>query len=167
VQGCLAGSHKDCILPCHDAWKQNWATQELRGPDWPAETPPVHRVEGKAGDAVIFTEKLMQCAPPDGRLPSPLVPCVSASGCPFLCCLCSWLADIGVAGGSGTVPWKGHGERRTLFYKYVPWGVHWRDGTYDMAEESGLTEAQKALVAQPPVFYTAPWFNLDTPQPRL
>ena len=87
--------------------------------------------------------------------------------CPFLCCLCSWLADIGVAGGSGTVPWKGHGERRTLFYKYVPWGVHWRDGTYDMAEESGLTEAQKALVAQPPVFYTAPWFNLDTPQPRL
>ena len=60
AQGCLAGSHKDCVLPTHDQWKQRWATAELRGPEWPAETPPVHRVEGAAGDAIIFTEKLVQ-----------------------------------------------------------------------------------------------------------
>ena len=46
-------------------------------------------------------------------------------------------------------------------------GVHWRDGTYDMSEESGLTEAQKAIVAPPTVYYTPPWFQLDIPQPRL
>jgi len=49
----------------------------------------------------------------------------------------------------------------------VPYGVHWRDGTYDMSEESGLTEAQKAIVAPPTVYYTPPWFQLDIPQPRL
>jgi len=36
-----------------------------------------------------------------------------------------------------------------------------------MSEESGLTEAQKAIVAPPAVYYTPPWFQLDTPQPRL
>jgi hypothetical protein len=24
----------------------------------------------------------------------------------------------------GTIPWAGSGERRTLFYKYVPFGMH-------------------------------------------
>jgi hypothetical protein len=60
----------------HQWVDSKWTTKH---PAW-SEDVPVHRVEGKAGDCILFTEKMTH----------------------------------------GTVPWEGAGERRTLFYKYVP-----------------------------------------------
>ena len=110
-----------------------------------------------SGDAIIFTEKLVH----------------------------------------GTLPWRGRGERRTLFYKYllrgihmyrkirpksgvncailflyifpgryVPWGVHWRDGVYDTSAAAGLSAEQIALVAPPAVYYTPRWFGIPSPGGR-
>ena len=61
--------------------RHQWADSKWtsKHPDW-SEDVPMHRVEGKAGDCILFTEKMTH----------------------------------------GTVPWEGAGERRTLFYKYVP-----------------------------------------------
>ena len=65
----------------------------------------------------------------------------------------------------GTLPWRGKGERRTLFYKYVPWGVHWRDGVYDTSETSGLTSEQLDILSAPTLFYTSRWFGVrDSPR---
>jgi hypothetical protein len=41
----------------------------------------------------------------------------------------------------GTIPWSGAGERRTLFYKYVPFGMHHNDAGYDVTAP-GLTDRQ-------------------------
>jgi hypothetical protein len=57
----------------------------------------------------------------------------------------------------GTLPWKGPGMRRTLFYKYAPGNIAWTNHVYfppvldpDMrALEAELTEAQ-CLLLQPP-----------------
>jgi ectoine hydroxylase-related dioxygenase (phytanoyl-CoA dioxygenase family) len=57
----------------------------------------------------------------------------------------------------GTLPWKGPGERRTLFYKYAPGNLAWTNQVYfppkhtpDMRGlESELTETQRLLL-QPP-----------------
>lgn len=57
----------------------------------------------------------------------------------------------------GTLPWKGPGVRRTLFYKYAPGNLAWTNTVYfapkntpDMqALESELTETQRLLL-QPP-----------------
>lgn len=58
-----------------------------------------------------------------------------------------------------TVPWESKSsERRTVFYKYVPYGMHHGDAGY--ADEPGLTERQRAILEFPDS-----WFN-DPPQPE-
>ena len=72
----------------------------------------VHHVEAKAGDCILFTEKLKH----------------------------------------GTIPWSGKNERRTLFYKYVPFGMHHGDAGYTTDPE--LTKRQRRILE----FYPS-WFN--------
>jgi len=42
-----------------------------------------------------------------------------------------------------------------LFYKYVPFGVHWRDRLYD-TDAPGLTPRQHEMLAYPKQWYTPP-----------
>ena len=45
-----------------------------------------------------------------------------------------------------TLPWTGRGERRSLFIKYAPYGMHYRDTVYDT---SGMTQAQAEVCSFP------------------
>jgi len=40
-------------------WRKEWTDSQWtkKHPDWPEEIP-MHRVEGKAGDCILFTEKM-------------------------------------------------------------------------------------------------------------
>lgn len=52
----------------------------------------------------------------------------------------------------GTLPWRGNGERRTLFYKYSPFPSAWSARYYNPNDYPNLTEAQRAML-KPPSFY--------------
>ena len=42
----------------------------------------------------------------------------------------------------GTLPWRGAGERRTIFYKYSPHASSWAATYYDPDRYPGLTVRQ-------------------------
>ena len=111
--GCVPGSHRRSYdwssalaLGTRDQWRN-----PVDG-DWPAEVG-VRRLELKAGDCMLFTEKLSHC----------------------------------------TIPWSGDRQRRTIFFKYVPYGMHHVDRVYDVTD-SELTEQQRSRLEFP-----AQWFN--------
>jgi len=55
----------------------------------------------------------------------------------------------------GTLPWKGQGMRRSLFYRYTPKYMHYAGGVYEthLPEwTKGLTEVQKAVLDAPYVY---------------
>ena len=116
--GCVVGTHKPAneqkLLDIDGDWRSNWVDTEWTStlPNWD-NAVPVHRVEAKAGDCILFTEKLKH----------------------------------------GTIPWAGTGERRTLFYKYVPFGMHHGDAAYD-TNDPELTERQKRILE-----FSPSWFN--------
>ena len=116
--GCVPGSHKphieERLTSIEGEWRSNWCNTEWtsRLPNWPDEVP-VHHVEAKAGDCILFTEKLKH----------------------------------------GTIPWSGKNERRTLFYKYVPFGMHHGDAGYDTTDPE-LTERQRRILE-----FSPSWFN--------
>ena len=73
----------------------------------------------------------------------------------------SWpgVERVGVKAGScllfseklkhATLPWNGRAaERRTVFYKYVPYGCHHDDFGYDLSDP-GLSEKQRQRLAFP------------------
>eukprot|EP01051_Picozoa_sp_SAG22_P021404 SAG22_NODE_4712_length_1183_cov_1.110701_1_plen_50_part_10 len=47
-----------------------------------------------------------------------------------------------------TVPWTGTGARRSLFLKYVGYGLHYTDRRYD-SEQPGLSALQKEVLSYP------------------
>ena len=51
-----------------------------------------------------------------------------------------------------TVPWSGDSQRRTLFFKYVPFGMHHVDRVYDTSDAE-LTPCQRSRLAFPDVWY--------------
>jgi ectoine hydroxylase-related dioxygenase (phytanoyl-CoA dioxygenase family) len=51
----------------------------------------------------------------------------------------------------GTLPWRGHDERRTLFYKYNPGPLAWSRKYYDPSDYPDLTDQQRALLKSPGV----------------
>jgi len=53
----------------------------------------------------------------------------------------------------GTLPWKGAGERRTLFFKFSPNPLSWSASYYDAANYEGLTERQRAILEAPNARY--------------
>ncbi len=53
----------------------------------------------------------------------------------------------------GTLPWKGKGERRTLFYKFSPNPLSWSAKYYDVNQYTGLTERQQAILEAPNARY--------------
>jgi hypothetical protein len=53
----------------------------------------------------------------------------------------------------GTIPWEGKNDRRTLFYKYVPFGMHHADAGYDVNDPE-LTAHQREVVE-----FSETWFN--------
>jgi ectoine hydroxylase-related dioxygenase (phytanoyl-CoA dioxygenase family) len=53
----------------------------------------------------------------------------------------------------GTLPWKGAGERRTLFYKYSPRSISWSARYYDARDFVGLSEAQRGMLEAPNARY--------------
>lgn len=116
--GCVPGTHKpenyDKLRAIEGDWRRNWCNTEWtdRLPNW-NEGLSVHHVEAKAGDCILFTEKLVH----------------------------------------GTIPWSGKNERRTLFYKYVPYGMHHGDVAYDVNDPE-LTVRQRQIVE-----FSANWFN--------
>lgn len=116
--GCVVGTHKPenykKLQNMDGDWKRNWVDTEWTSQleNWDQDIP-VHRVEAKAGDCILFTEKLTH----------------------------------------GTIPWSGTGERRTLFYKYVPFGMHHGDVAYD-TNDPELTEQQKRILE-----FSSCWFN--------
>ena len=65
-----------------------------------------------------------------------------------------------------TLPWKGAGERRSLFIKYVPWGMHYQDVDYDMSLP-GLSERELEVMEYPSQWLTevrhkaSPFFDAD------
>ena len=123
--GCVPGTHKPAneqkLLDMDGDWRSNWCDTEwtTQLPNWDEEVP-VHRVEAKAGDCILFTEKLKH----------------------------------------GTIPWAGNDERRTLFYKYVPFGMHHRDAAYD-TNDPELTERQKQIVEYSPCWFNEPREDRD------
>ena len=61
--GCVVGTHKPAneqkLLDIDGDWKRNWCDTQWTSqlPNWD-EDVPVHRVFAKAGDCILFTEKL-------------------------------------------------------------------------------------------------------------
>lgn len=123
--GCVAGTHKPAnaekLRGIDGDWRRNWVDTEWTSklPNWDKDLE-VHRVEAKAGDCILFTEKLIH----------------------------------------GTIPWSGSGERRTLFYKYVPFGMHHGDAGYD-TNDPELTERQKRIVEFSPYWFNEPRDDKD------
>jgi hypothetical protein len=121
----IAGSHQtkfeeERVMTMAEGWRFNfvdtpWTSQQE---GWPTDVE-LHRLEGAAGDCIIFSEKCKH----------------------------------------GTIPWSSQtSERRTLFYKYAPFGMHHGDSGYDV-HDPALTEAQRRLVEFPEV-----WFNEQVPE---
>jgi hypothetical protein len=116
--GCVVGTHKPAnerkLLNIEGDWRSNWCDTEWTSqlPNWDQDVP-VHRVEARAGDCILFTEKLKH----------------------------------------GTIPWSGKNERRTIFYKYVPFGMHHADAAYD-PNDPELTPRQKRILE-----FSPSWFN--------
>lgn len=123
--GCVAGTHKPAnaekLRAIDGDWRRNWVDTEWTSklPNWDKDLE-VHRVGAKAGDCILFTEKLIH----------------------------------------GTIPWSGSGERRTLFYKYVPFGMHHGDAGYD-TNDPELTERQKRIVEFSPYWFNEPRDDKD------
>ena len=116
--GCVAGTHTPAkeqkLQDIEGDWRHNWCDTEWTSQlsNWNDDVP-VHRIEAKAGDCILFSEKLKH----------------------------------------GTIPWAGSGERRTLFYKYVPFGMHHGNAGYD-TNDPELTPRQKRILE-----FSACWFN--------
>jgi hypothetical protein len=53
----------------------------------------------------------------------------------------------------GTLPWRGAGERRTLFFKYDPGAYAWGAAFYDRDRWPDLTERQRAILESPNARY--------------
>ncbi len=53
----------------------------------------------------------------------------------------------------GTLPWRGAGERRTLFFKYDPAPIAFSAATYDRARWPDLTPRQRAILEGPNARY--------------
>ena len=53
----------------------------------------------------------------------------------------------------GTLPWRGAGERRTLFLKYNPHAIAWSARFYDRDRYPNLTERQRAILEPPNARY--------------
>ena len=88
-----------------DEWKREWVDTEWtrKHPDWDDAAAPIHRVEGQAGDCILFTgaRKSMELA--DSRVGTPRSELD----------LHAWSTEKMV---HGTIPWSGKGERRTVFH---------------------------------------------------
>jgi len=52
----------------------------------------------------------------------------------------------------GTLPWRGTGERRTLFYKYSPRSNAWARSLYNPDEFPGLSKSQRRLLLSPGIY---------------
>ena len=123
--GCAVGTHKPAneqkLMDIDGDWRRSWCDTEWTSklPNWD-EDVPVHRIEAKAGDCILFSEKLKH----------------------------------------GTIPWAGSGERRTLFYKYVPFGMHHGDVAYD-TNEPELTARQKRILEFSPCWFNEPREDKD------
>ena len=53
----------------------------------------------------------------------------------------------------GTLPWTGHDERRTIFYKYSPHPISWSARYYNADDYEGLTERQRRILEPPNARY--------------
>ena len=47
-----------------------------------------------------------------------------------------------------TVPWVGRGQRRSIFLKFVPYGLHYTDRRYDNTA-AGLSQLQREILSYP------------------
>lgn len=52
-----------------------------------------------------------------------------------------------------TVPWRGAGDRRTIFFKYVQRDMAWSAGKLYDEEHADLTDEQRELVRCPEFYY--------------
>lgn len=53
----------------------------------------------------------------------------------------------------GTLPWRGKGERRTVFMKYSPFPISWSAAYYRAEQYEGLSEEQAAILEPPNARY--------------
>lgn len=53
----------------------------------------------------------------------------------------------------GTLPWRGEGERRTIFYKYSPHPISWSARYYNADDYPDLTDRQRAILEPPNARY--------------
>ena len=53
----------------------------------------------------------------------------------------------------GTLPWRGKGERRTLFMKYSPFPLSWSAAYYRADQYESLSESQAAILEPPNARY--------------
>lgn len=53
----------------------------------------------------------------------------------------------------GTLPWRGGGERRTLFFKYDPGPIAYGAAFYDRDRWPDLTARQRAILESPNARY--------------
>ena len=54
----------------------------------------------------------------------------------------------------GTLPWRGAGERRTLFFKYSPHCLSWSARYYDAEDYPDLSDRQRAILEPPNARYS-------------
>ncbi|MBH8555104.1 phytanoyl-CoA dioxygenase family protein [Nostocaceae cyanobacterium CENA357] len=52
----------------------------------------------------------------------------------------------------GTLPWRGLGDRQTLFYKYSPYSSAWARYYYNLDDYPNLTASQQKILRTPGVF---------------
>jgi len=53
----------------------------------------------------------------------------------------------------GALPWKGDGERRTIFYKYSPHPISWAAGYFNADDYDELSERQRDILEAPNARY--------------
>jgi len=65
-----------------------------------------------------------------------------------------------------TLPWTGSGERRSLFIKYAPYGMHYRDTVYDTALPELSAEEKEVLSFPETGWQTKPFDGIAFTDPE-
>ena len=56
------------------------------------------------------------------------------------------------------MPWSGDRQRRTIFFKYVPYGMHHVDRVYDVSDPD-LSPVERSRLQFPDTWYNEPGRN--------
>ena len=170
--GCIAGSHQpDALIGPHKTSPLGAGHVPWGKPPWPPhierEITQVRWQPGDCGASHDFARSRHTLIAWHGSRPSCCEIVRQHLGHHY-----QWLAFVGTAVFfterlvHSTLPWKGKGERRSLFVKYAPYGMHYADRGYDLTLPE-LSDFQREILAFPDKFLhdarhrSSRWYNAE------